>query len=136
MQTLNFTCRSFSLVLPVFRECSRIAGRTLVRRRTSRSARHVGDAMTTQVSVIFQVPRVHVMTTASVASGTAGGRFSGVDRTPIDRWFRWHSLFIFLALPRERDKVFLEKNIVKFFSRIAFLYWVFLCNIFNPYILI
>lgn len=96
--------RIFSRVLPVFRECSRIAGGTLVRGRTSCTARHLGDAVTAQISVILQVPRVHVMTAASVASGTAGGRVSGVDRTPIDRGFRRHSLFLSLSPSTSRTR--------------------------------
>lgn len=128
--------RIFSCVLPVFRECSHIAGGTLVRGRTQCTARHLGDAMTAQISVILQVPRVHVMTAASVASGTAGGRVSGVDRTPVDRGFRRHSLFLTLSLYLENTMELFggEKNVIKIFSRMETFLPVFLCNIFGLYI--
>lgn len=48
--------------------------------------RYIGDTVTTKVGIIFQVPRVYVMTT----SETTGGRSSGVGWAPVDGRFRWH----------------------------------------------
>lgn len=84
---------------PIFRVSTCVLGQpiswssmTVPRRNLLRYASH---AVSTQVRVILEIPRIHVVSartsgTATVSRAADGNGMLGTDRVPVYRRFRWH----------------------------------------------